>query len=79
MDEHEAGAPHAYPDVHHITSPIRAAARAAGDAEAVNLWAGQAHALALELPAAEIVARIAADARESAAAAVRRLGEASRP
>lgn len=29
-----------YPEVHFLTSPIRAAARGADDAEAVNLWAG---------------------------------------
>jgi nitronate monooxygenase len=54
--EHDAGAPVAYPHVHHATAPIRAAARAAGDADGFNLWAGQAHALAEERPAAEIVA-----------------------
>ena len=41
MDEHDAEAPSAYPQVHHLTSPLRAAARAAGDADAINLWAGQ--------------------------------------
>jgi len=63
MQEHTAAAPVAYPDIHHVTTPIRAAARKAGDPEAVNLWAGQAHELALEAPAAEIVTRFAADAR----------------
>jgi nitronate monooxygenase len=48
-------APRAYPEIHHATAPIRAAARKRGDADAFNLWAGQAHALARELPAAEIV------------------------
>ena len=33
-------APAAYPAVHHLTAPIRAAAAAAGDAERLNLWAG---------------------------------------
>jgi nitronate monooxygenase len=55
MREHEARAPSAYPQVHHLTSPLRAAARAAGDPEAINLWAGQAYGLARELPAAELV------------------------
>ena len=67
MVEHHDHAPLAYPDVHHLTSPIRAAARAAGDPEAVNLWAGQAHELALDAPAAEIVTRIAADAKATIA------------
>ncbi|QCB96818.1 nitronate monooxygenase [Arthrobacter sp. PAMC25564] len=34
------GAPEAYPAVHHLTAPLRAAAAAAGDPERVNLWAG---------------------------------------
>jgi nitronate monooxygenase len=55
MREHEARAPSAYPQVHHLTSPLRAAARAAGDPEAINLWAGQAYGLAQERPAAELV------------------------
>jgi nitronate monooxygenase len=55
MREHEATAPCAYPHVHHLTAPLRAAARAAGDPEAINLWAGQNFPLARELPAAELV------------------------
>ncbi|HEY0357529.1 MAG TPA: nitronate monooxygenase, partial [Mycobacteriales bacterium] len=47
----------------HLTSPIRAAARAAHDPDAVNLWAGQAHELARELPAGEVVARLVDEAR----------------
>jgi nitronate monooxygenase len=60
MRAHEG--PVAYPEVHHLTAPLRAAARAAGDAEGFNLWAGQAHALATEEPAADLVRRLAADA-----------------
>ena len=33
-------APDAYPAVHHLTAPLRAAAVAAGDPERLNLWAG---------------------------------------
>jgi nitronate monooxygenase len=55
--DHDAAAPVAYPHIHHATAPLRAAARAAGDADGFNLWAGQAHALAEELPAAEILSR----------------------
>jgi nitronate monooxygenase len=54
LDQH-ADAPLAYPEIHHATAPVRAAAREAGDAELINLWAGEAHQLAQELPAAEIV------------------------
>jgi nitronate monooxygenase len=61
--------PAAYPEVHLLTAPVRAAARAAGDAEHLHLWAGQAHALAEELPAGELVRRLAADARTALSAA----------
>jgi nitronate monooxygenase len=74
MKEHSAHAPVAYPDVHHLTTPIRSAARAAGDPDAINLWAGQAHALAEEVPAGEVVRRLAADAREAARRLSKRLG-----
>jgi nitronate monooxygenase len=74
MAEHTAGAPIAYPHVHHATAPLRAAARERGDAGGFNLWAGQAHALAREAPAAEIVRELAVDARNALDAAARRLG-----
>jgi nitronate monooxygenase len=54
MREH-ADAPVAYPQIHHATSPIRSAARAAGDPEFVNLWAGTRHAEARAVPAADVV------------------------
>jgi nitronate monooxygenase len=57
MDQHP-DAPIAYPEIHHATSPVRAAARKAGDADLINLWAGEAHQLAEALPAAEIVAKL---------------------
>jgi nitronate monooxygenase len=63
MREYGGQAPSAYPQVHHLTSPLRAAARAAGDPEAINLWAGQAYALAQERPAAELVEAWGADLR----------------
>jgi nitronate monooxygenase len=63
LDEHSAAAPVAYPEIHHATSPLRAAARRHGDADAFNLWAGQAHTLARELPAGEIVRQLGAEAR----------------
>lgn len=74
MLEHDADAPIAYPDVHHLTTPVRAAARRAGDRDAVNLWAGQAHALAVAEPAAETVRRLGREARQAAAELARRLG-----
>jgi nitronate monooxygenase len=65
MREHEAEAPLGYPEVHHLTAPVRAAARERGDAEGFHLWAGQAHPLAVELPAGELVRRLADEAREA--------------
>lgn len=40
VDEHEADAPFGYPEVHYLTSPVRAASVRAGDPQAVNVWAG---------------------------------------
>ena len=54
-----AGDPHApaaYPDVHHLTAPIRAAAAKAGDASLLALWAGAGHRHAVRRPAAEVIA-----------------------
>jgi nitronate monooxygenase len=74
MDEH-ADAPLAYPELHHLTSPLRKAAREQGDAEAINLWAGEAHALATDRPAAEILAGLASGAREALSRAQSLLSE----
>jgi nitronate monooxygenase len=54
MNDHP-DAPRAYPEIHHATSRLRADARKRGDADGFNLWAGQAHALARERPAAQTV------------------------
>ena len=75
LREHSAGAPLAYPEIHHVTAPLRAAARAADDPDAINLWAGQAHELASDAPAAEVVAALAAEASERLEAARRALGD----
>lgn len=55
MRAHSESAPAAYPEVHHLTSPMRKAARQAGLADYVNLWAGQAYPLAAAVPAADLV------------------------
>jgi len=65
LAEHSDAAPVAYPQIHHVTSPLRAAARSAGDADAFNLWAGQAHELVQARPAGDIVRDMAAGARET--------------
>jgi nitronate monooxygenase len=51
-------APSAYPHIHHLTAPLRATARAAGDSERVNLWAGTRFGSARETPAADVVAEL---------------------
>lgn len=50
------GAPDAYPAVHHLTAPLRAAAAAAGDAERLNLWAGTGWQRARTGSVAEVMA-----------------------
>jgi nitronate monooxygenase len=57
MVEHP-DAPSAYPHIHHLTAPLRAAARAAGDAGGINLWAGVTFAGAQPVPAADVVAAL---------------------
>lgn len=72
LSEHDSEAPSAYPEVHHLTAPLRAAARERGDVDGFHLWAGQAHALAQEGPAGELVRRLAAEARAALAEASER-------
>ncbi|MGZ4197833.1 MAG: nitronate monooxygenase, partial [Solirubrobacteraceae bacterium] len=78
MIDHDEAAPIAYPEIHHATSPLRAAARKRGDADGFNLWAGQAHELAQARPAAEIVRELAADARRTIHEIAQRLDLAGR-
>jgi len=59
VDDHEAGAPLGYPQVHYLTSPLRAAAVKAGDPQGVNVWAGTGYRLAESAPAAAIVDALA--------------------
>ena len=72
-DDHGHDAPRAYPEVHHLTAPLRAHGRNNDDGEVVNLWAGQTHQLATNEPAATITLRLAAEARQALDAAVTRL------
>ncbi|MFE1285174.1 nitronate monooxygenase [Streptomyces sp. NPDC058751] len=55
MREHGPYAPAAYPEVHHLTLPLRKAAAKAGDAQGTALWAGQGHRMARDLPAGRLV------------------------
>jgi nitronate monooxygenase len=52
---YDAVAPLGYPALHHLTSPIRRAAAAVGDAEHVNLWAGTGYRNTQARPAGEIL------------------------
>lgn len=63
MREHSADAPSAYPEVHHLTAQVRAAAREHGDADGFHLWAGQAYHLSKEMPAADLVEQLAQETR----------------
>jgi nitronate monooxygenase len=80
---HGATAPRAYPEVHHLTVPLRAHGRATGDADLVNLWAGQPHQLAEARPAGELTRALAEEARRAIERAARRItvdeGGAARP
>ncbi|MGW0820000.1 nitronate monooxygenase [Streptomyces sp. NPDC002845] len=68
MREHGPYAPAAYPEVHHLTSPLRKAAAKSGDAQGMALWAGQGHRLARELPAGRLVEVLAAELASAKAA-----------
>ena len=72
LDEHTKGAPAAYPQVHFATAPIRAAARALGDGDGFNLFAGQTHRLATGGPAAQLVESLGAQTRQALDAAASR-------
>jgi nitronate monooxygenase len=63
--EHDGHAPEAYPEVHHLTRPLRAAATEAGDDSVPNLWAGTGWRHVSLEPAATIVHRIAAGVRRT--------------
>jgi nitronate monooxygenase len=71
---HSESAPAAYPAVHYLTSPMRKAARQAGLADYVNLWAGQAYPLTATAPAADLVRDLWDEARAALSQAAGRYG-----
>ena len=73
MRAHDDLAPIAYPELHYVTAPLRKAARERGDANRINLWAGEAHELARERPAAEVLRQLVDDAHAALGAAGERL------
>jgi len=58
VNDHEAEAPLGYPEVHWLTSPLRAASVRAGDPGAVNIWAGTGYRQATAGSVAGIVGRL---------------------
>jgi nitronate monooxygenase len=58
-DRYTGDAPAGYPALHHLTSPLRKAAVAAGDPERINLWAGTGHRHATAEPTDRILIRLA--------------------
>ncbi|MFF4229939.1 nitronate monooxygenase [Streptomyces sp. NPDC001820] len=68
MREHGRYAPAAYPQVHHLTSPLRKAATKAGDPQGMALWAGQGHKMARDLPAGRLVEVLVAELDSARAA-----------
>ncbi|MCF6388502.1 nitronate monooxygenase [Mycobacterium sp. MBM] len=55
IDRFESIAPLGYPAIHHLTSPLRKAAAAAGEADLVHLWAGTGYRNAPDEPTAVIL------------------------
>ncbi|MEV6974848.1 nitronate monooxygenase [Kitasatospora sp. NPDC093806] len=63
IDRYEPYAPPAYPEVHHLTQPLRAAATRRGDTGAMHLWAGTGHRSVRSGPAADLIRSLWAEAR----------------
>lgn len=59
IDRFESVAPLGYPAIHYLTSPIRKAAAAAGDADLVHLWAGTGYRHVRDAPTASILTALA--------------------
>lgn len=55
IDRHEATAPYGYPEIHHLTRPMRQAAAKAGDPDRLHLWAGTGFRAAREGSAADVI------------------------
>lgn len=59
IDRFESVAPLGYPAIHYLTSPLRKAAAAAGDADLVHLWAGTGYRHVRDAPTASILTALA--------------------
>src|SRR6478752_6793693 len=60
IDRNDDLAPFGYPALHHLTSPIRRAAAAAGDPELLHLWAGTGYRTTTTDPAEFIMRQLTA-------------------
>jgi nitronate monooxygenase len=63
--EHDAVSPRGYPEVHHVTRPLRTAAATAGDADHLHLWAGEGWQRLRSMPAADLVRTLGAELSSS--------------
>jgi nitronate monooxygenase len=59
ISEHDADAPFGYPEIHYMTSPLRAAAVRAGDPHGTNVWAGTGFQKAKAASVADIMSALA--------------------
>ena len=74
LQRNSADAPAAYPQVHYLTAPMRGAARASGEPDLINLWAGQGYELIEHgVSAGQVIERMAAEL-EDALGAMERTG-----
>ena len=72
MERNSAVAPMAYPQVHYLTAPMRAAARASGESELINLWAGQGYELIDHgVSAGQVIGRMKAELEDALGTAAR--------
>lgn len=58
VDEHDAQAPLGYPEIHYLTSPVRASSVRAGDPHGANIWAGTGFQKAATGSVADIMASL---------------------
>ncbi|MCE5289600.1 MAG: nitronate monooxygenase [Nocardiaceae bacterium] len=55
IDRHDATAPFGYPEIHHLTRPLRQAASQAGDTSRLHLWAGTGYPSAPDGPVSAVI------------------------
>lgn len=58
-------APAAYPQVHHLTAPLRSHGKSTGEAELVHLWAGTGHTRIRPMPARDLARTLVRELSEA--------------